>query len=109
MIDKTYINFYSNWYYKKIGNEYQAREKGNIGIITEIKQCPINEFIKKLSKIGEWKSIYEFNEKDILTISNKYPWIKYFHREILISKIPPFKLMNGGMLVHIIVCLILFS
>lgn len=87
MIDKTYINFYSNWYYKKIGNEYQACEKGNIGIITEIKQCTINEFIKKLSKTGEWKCAYEFNEKDILTISNKYPWIKYYHREILISKI----------------------
>ena len=87
MIDKTYINFYSNWYYKKIGNEYQACEKGNIGIITEIKQCPISEFIKKLSKTGEWKRTYEFNQNDIFTISNRYPWIKCYHREILISKI----------------------
>lgn len=87
MIDKTYTNFYSNWYYKKIGNDYKACEKGNIGIITEIKQCPINEFIKKLSKTGEWKSSYAFSENDISIISNKYPWIKFYHREILISKI----------------------
>lgn len=89
MIDKTYINFYANWYYKKIGDEYQAREAGanNIGVITEIVKCPIDEFIKKLTRFGEWKSAYEFPEKDIAIICEKYPYIKYYHREILISKI----------------------
>lgn len=89
MIDKTYTNFYANWYYKKIGDEYQAREVGenNLGVITEIAKCPLSEFIKKLTQFGEWRTAYEFPEKDVAVICEKYPYIKFYHREILISKI----------------------
>lgn len=88
MIDKSYINFYSKWYYKKIGDEYKALEVGkNNAIVTEIKECKKEEFIKKISKVSCWVKPYEFNAKEILLLAEKYDWLKAYYREILITRL----------------------
>ena len=83
MIDKDFINFYENWYYKKTDSQYEAREHYKGCINSFIEKTDLSDFIKKLSKkVCNYNTAY-ITDEDFEIITQKYPYIKFFHKEIV--------------------------
>ena len=86
MVGKNFIKFYNNWYYAKSGNLYEAKEKGKngIGIIELIEKTDVANFIGKIMQQICWRYTYDISDKDFSFITEKYGWIKSYHKEIVL-------------------------
>ena len=86
MIGKNFIKFYNNWYYARSGHLYEAREKGKngIGITTVIEKTDVKNFVGKIMEQVCWRFTYNVSDKDFTVITEKYSWIKPYHKEIVL-------------------------